>query len=76
MQVCKYANTVRVGYVVVVWKLCFARFLDLLRAQICVSTHVRTELLCARACIRARTRAERESKGHFGKCWGKVPNSL
>ena len=62
--------TARLGYVIVVWKLCSARFFDLLRAQICMNTHVRTEPLCARACIRARTRAEGESKGHFEKFWG------
>ena len=47
----------------------------LLRAQICVSTHVRTERLCARACVDARTPAEGESKGHFGRCWGQGAQS-
>ena len=52
------------------WRQFGGKFCCLLRAQICVSTHVHTERLFARAYIRARMRAEGESKGHVGKCWG------
>ena len=36
---------------------------------------MRTDHLCARACIDACMCAEGEIKGHFGKCWGQGAQS-